>query len=146
MKNELQKLRMSEHNPMKNNSVKEKVKEKISKKIVLGNVVYSSAKDLAKTYGVYDTAIQYWLKRGYGRNLQPCYYLEDGPKQYIIKNHETSNKPVIIDGKVFKNVKTGAEYIGVWSETLIRAIKNNKLCKGHTCEYVNQQPSTNLNG
>lgn len=146
MKNQYQKERMSKCNPMKNPEIAKKVKEKINKKVMLGNKIYNSIKELAKEYNVCDTAIQYWLKRGYGRNNEPCYYYGTKPKKIIIKTHETTNKPVYIDGLYFKNVKSGAKYIGVWSESLIRAIKNNKLCKGHKCEYANQQPShTNSN-
>lgn len=141
MKNYYQRYRMSINNPMKNPNIKEKVKQKKSKKVVLGDKIYNSIKDLSREYNVHDTAIQYWLKRGYGRNNKPCYYFGEKPKKFIIKNHETSNKPVYIDNIYFKNVKSGAKYIGVWSESLIRAIKNNKTCRGHKCEYVNQQPS-----
>ena len=141
MKNEYQKIRMSLDNPMKNAKIVEKVKSKISKKVVLGVQVYNSLKELAQKYNVCDTAIQYWLKRGYGKNYEPCYYFGDNPKEIVIKTHETSNKPVLINGKLFRNVKKGAEYLGVWSESLIRAIKDNRLCKGYKCEYVNQQPS-----
>lgn len=141
MKNEFQKKRMSENNPMKNPKIVEKVILKTSKKVVLGDKIYNSIKELSKEYGIYDTAIQYWLKRGYGRDLKPCYYLGEQPKSIVIRTHETSNKPVLIDGVYFKNVKTGAKFLGVCSSSLINAIKNNKLCKGYKCEYANQQPS-----
>lgn len=141
MKNQFQKERMSKCNPMKDPNISKIVREKNCKKVILGNKVYNSIKDLAKEYNINDTAIQYWLKRGYGRNNKPCYYYGTEPKKYTIKTHEASNKPICIDGVYFKSVKSGAKYIGVWSESIIRAIKNNKLCKGHKCEYVNQQPS-----
>lgn len=141
MKNQYQKERMSKNNPMKNSEIVEKVRLKKSKKVVLGNKIYNSLKELANEFGVRDTSITYWLKRGYGKNLEPCYYFGSEIPNFTIKTHETSNKPVLINGKYFKNVKSGAEYIGVWSENLIKAIKNNKLCKGYKCEYVNQQPS-----
>jgi hypothetical protein len=141
MKNQYQRERMSKNNPMKNPDIAKKQKKKICKKVILGNKMYDSLKDLAKYYNVCDNAVQYWLKRGYGRNNELCYYYGKKPKKIIIRTHETTNKPIYIDGKYFKNVKSGANYIGVWSESIIRAIKNNKLCKGHKCEYVNQQPS-----
>lgn len=141
MKNKNQRERMKINNPMKNKDTINKVKSKISKKVILGDKVYDSIKELAKEYKIRDTAIQYWIKRGYGRNNEPCYYFGQKQPKVVIKTHETSNKPVIIDGIIFKNVKSGAKYIGVWSENLIRALKNNKKCKGHNCEYVNQQPS-----
>ena len=141
MKHKYQRERMSKNNPMKNPEIVEKVKNKICKKIVLGDIIYDNAKQIGDKYNIHYSAIQYWLKRGYGRNNEPCYYYGKSPKNFTIKTHETTNKPVLIDGVYFKNVKTGAEFIGVWSESLIRAIKNKKPCKGHKCEYVNQQPS-----
>lgn len=141
MKNKKQKERMSKNNPMKRPEIVEKVMAKKKKKVVLGNKVYSSLKELANNFNINDTTIQYWIKRGYGRNFEICYYYGEEPKPFKIKTHDTSSKPVIIDGIYFKNVRTGAKYIGVWSESLIRAIKNNRLCKGHKCEYANQQPS-----
>lgn len=141
MKNQFQRERMSKFNPMKDPNISKIVREKNCKKVILGHKMYNSIRDLAKEYNIGDTAIQYWLKRGYGKNNEPCYYYGTSPKKYTIKTHETSNKPIYIDGIYFKNVKSGAKYIGVWSESIIRAIKNNKLCKGHKCEYVNQQPS-----
>lgn len=145
MKSQENRKRMSIYNPMKNPEIVKKVKSKTCKKVVLGNKIYNSLKQLADEFGICVTSIQYWIERGYGRNQEPCYYYGQEPKPFIIKTRETNNKPVIIDGKYFKNVKTGAEYLGVWSENLIRAIKSNRLCKGHKCEYANQQPSTNLN-
>ena len=141
MKNQYQRERMKKNNPMKNPETVKKVKEKISKKIVLGEKLYNSIKELANEYNVRDTAISYWLKRGYGANHQPCYYYGNKPKEFVIRTHETSNKPVIIDDIYFRNVKAGAEYIGVWSESLIRAINGKRECKGHKCKYANQQPS-----
>ena len=141
MKNENQRKRMSINNPMKNENVKKIVVSKISKKVVLGDKVYNSLKELANEYNVRDNAIQYWLERGYGRNQEPCYYYGNKPKEIIIRTHETSNKAILIDGIYFKNIKTGAKSINVSSESIIRAIKNKRLCKGYKVEYANQQPS-----
>lgn len=141
MKNQYQRKRMSENNPMKNPEIARKSKISKQKKVVLGDKVYNSIKELASEYNVYDTAIQYWIKRGYGRNNKPCYYYGESPKKIIIKTHNTNNKPIYIDGIYFENIKMGAKYIGVWSESIIRAIKNNRKCKGHICKYANQQPS-----
>ena len=51
-------------------------------------------------------------------------------------------KAVIIDGKYFNSVTEGAMYIGTWNVYLSKCIRNkNGYCKGHKCEYANQQPS-----
>ena len=141
MKSANQRERMSINNPMKNLTTKQKVIDKKSKTIVYNGKQYKNSRELANLFNVGTTAVYYWIKRGYGRNKTPCYYLDAGQKDFVVKTHQTSNKPVIVDGIYFKNVKEGAESIGVWSETLIRAIKENRKCKGHQCEYANQQPS-----
>lgn len=64
--------------------------------------------------------------------------------RYMLKI--TNSKKVIIDDKVFNSVREGAQYIGVCSETLIRAIKHNRKCKKYIVKYGNQQPSTDLKG
>lgn len=51
-------------------------------------------------------------------------------------------KAVIIDGKRFDSVTIAAQYIGTWDRYLTQCIRNKSgLCKGHKCEYANQQPS-----
>ena len=141
MKSEEQRKRMSESNPMKNIEVKKKVIEKNSKKIIIGDKIYNSIKEASLEYQVYDTAIQYWLKRGYSKDLKECYYLGEKPKEIVFKNHITNTKPVIVDDIYFSTVKEASKYINVSEESLIRAMKKNRNCKGHTCKYANQQPS-----
>ena len=51
-------------------------------------------------------------------------------------------KPVIVDGQYFESVTSAAEYIGTWDLYLTRCLKEKQgFCKGHKCEYANQQPS-----
>ena len=123
MKNAEQRKRMSRNNPMKNNETKEKVRIKKSKKIVIGNKIYNSIKEASIEYHVYDTAIQYWLKRGYSNDIQQCYYLGEKPQNIVLKSHITTAKPVIIDKKYFPTIKEGAKYINVAPENLIKALK-----------------------
>ena len=142
MKSKDQRKRMIENNPMNKKEIVEKVIKSKSKPIIYNNKEYLNAKTLAKECGLKsENSIYYWLKRGYGKNLMPCYYKGETPKDFKIKNHETSNKPVIIDGVLYRNIKIAAKNIGVWSESIIKAIKNNRKCKGHICKYANQQPS-----
>lgn len=94
MKNEEQRKRMSINNPMKNIKSKEKMIAKISKKIVYGDKIYNSIKELSQEVGLYDTAIQYWLKKGKGRNNIPCYYyIEEHVNQQ--PSHENSDKSIV---------------------------------------------------
>ena len=72
------------------------------------------------------------------------YDITDEYKNISIKT--TNSKKVRVNDRVFSSVKKAAQFIGVWSETLIRCIKNNRKCKGYIVKYDNQQPSIDLNG
>lgn len=51
-------------------------------------------------------------------------------------------KAVIVDGVYFDSVKSAADYIGTWDIYVRECIRNKHgMCKGHKCEYANQQPS-----
>ena len=83
----------------------------------------------------------YWLKRGYARNQEPCYYCGEKVPNINLKSHVTNVKVVILDGKRYKTVKEAAKSIETDPSVLVRALKANRPCKGHECRYDNQQPS-----
>ena len=148
MKSKKQRKRMSINNPMKNKNTAQIVGKKHQRKVVINGDEVNSVIEASKKFNVNSATICNWCKRGYDTYGNPCRYYDENQKDYpkIKKTHPkaTNLKAVLIDGLRFETVKDGASYIGVWSETLIKAIKNNKLCKGHICKYDNQQPSTNL--
>lgn len=145
MKSINQRKRMSEKNPMKNPSIAKANGEKKRRKVVINNVVYDGVKIAAQSLNVCEFSIITWCKRGYDTKGNPCRYFNEPQKEYplIKKTHPmvTTPKPVIIDGIRFETVKDGAFFIGVCSESIIRAIKCGRKCKGHECRYDNQQPS-----
>lgn len=142
MKSPEQRQRMSEKNPMKNKDSVKKMAEKISKKIVIGTTTYNSIKEASQKYNVYDTAIQYWLKRGYNSYGELCYYEGTKELNIQIKTHKQNCRSVYIGNKHFDTVKEGAKYLGISSSKLINIIKSNKPFKNKIiCKYGNQQPS-----
>lgn len=149
MKTQEQRQRMSNNNPMKNKEVIRKVTEKTSKPVIINNIYYKSVREASLQTSHTEGTISKWCRQGYDINGNSCYYVNEGPKEIpdIKKTHPkaTTPKPVIIDGLYFDTVQDGAKYVGVWPETLIRAIKQNRKCKNHECKYANQQPSINLN-
>lgn len=138
MKTERQRKRMSEENPMKNKAIANKVGITKRRAVVIDGKHYDSVFIAANMCGVTVNTIIKWCKRGYDTNHNPCRYANEEQKKYSVKS---SSKAVIIDGERFNSVKEGAQFLGVWSETLIRAIKHNRKCKNHSCRYDNQQPS-----
>lgn len=144
MKDKNQKERMSKNNPMKDKNIAQKVGAKHSKAVIINGIKFPSIVNASKYYNVCDTEVSTWLKRGYDRDKKPCRYVGQPYKQYTLR--VTSSKPVIIDGVYYKSVKDASKALNCFSECIIRAIKGNRLYKGHTCKYGNQQPSyTNSN-
>lgn len=149
MRSENQRQRMSLCNPMRNDETKRKVASKKIKPVIINGKEYSSPTFAAKLLNVCVATIYSWCKRGYDTWGNACKYKNEQQKSFppIKKTHPkaTTHRAVIIDGIKFDTVKDGANYIGVWAETLIRAIKSSRKCKNHICEYDNQQPSyTNI--
>ena len=66
-----------------------------------------------------------------------------------MKNKDTAErvgkkhrKAVIVDGQYFDSIKSASKHIGTWDIYLTECIRHkNGMCKGHKCEYANQQPS-----
>lgn len=145
MKSEAQRKRISEKNPMKDMSIASKVGATRKRKVVINGTVYNGLKDAAKDIGVCEYTILTWCKKGYDTNGNPCRYEDEPQKDYpVIKKTRPkvkNSKPVIVDGIRYETVKDAADFIGTWSGTLIKAIKENRPCKGHECRYDNQQPS-----
>ena len=141
MKSEKQRKRMSEKNPMKNKQTVKKVTEKIKKKVCIGDRVFDGIIDVAKEYGVRDASIHYWLQRGYSSDFKPCYYYGEEVPKIKLRTHCNNAKAVIVDGIRFEKLKDAANSINTDPSVLLRALKENRPCKGHICKYDNQQPS-----
>lgn len=144
MKRHEQRERMIHDNPMKNKEISQKVARKKSRAVIIKGKFYYSTKEAAEYFNKYPEQIQLWCKRGYDKDKKPCRYADEEQKIFKIKT--TNSKAVIIDNKYFSSVKEAAKYYNVWSETIIRAIKNNKPFKGHICKYDNQQPNRENSG
>lgn len=135
--------RMSQNNPMKNPQTVEKVKSQLRRKVVINNTVFAGVSVAAESLKVSAQTITAWCKRGYDTEGNPCRYYNEEQKEYdptkILKY--SYSKRVIVDDIMYLSVKDAAKAINVWPETLIRAIKQGRQCKGHSCRYDNQQPS-----
>lgn len=145
MKAVVQRERMKTNNPMKNSEVSERVASKLRKRVVLNGIEYKSVKEASVVTGHREYTIIKWCKRGYDFDGNPCRYADETQKEIPLVRqlhpHSASPKAVIVDGVRYETVQDGAKAIGTWSESIIRAIKENRKCKGHTCQYANQQPS-----
>lgn len=123
----------------------ERVASKKRRRVVLNGIEYPSVKEASVVTGHREYTIIKWCKRGYDVDGNPCRYADETQKEIPLVRqlhpHSASPKAVIVDGVRYETVQDGAKAIGTWSESIIRAIKENRKCKGHTCQYANQQPS-----
>lgn len=142
MKDKSQRERMSKFNPMKNSEIAEKTNSKKRKPVIVNDKEYESLTEVANVYNVTMQCFKYWIDRGYTNKLESCYYKEDGKKEFKIRDHGSFNKKkVIIDGIIYDSIKEASESINGSSTGICEAIKHNRKYKGHSCRYVNQQPS-----
>lgn len=139
MKRKEQRQRMIENNPMKNKEVAIRVGLLHRRPIEINGVIYSSAGEAAEKLNINIHSIRDWCKKGGNRKGWICRYLDE--EQKILQPIKYSKKAVIIDGVKYNSVKEGAISINCSQEGLIRALKQNRKCKGHECRYDNQQPS-----
>lgn len=106
--------------------------------ILYNGKIYKRIGCLTKELNVGRTTIYNYIKKGYTPEGIECRRLTDEPTTKMKPNK--CFKPVLIDGKYFETLKEASEYIKVDRSTLRKYLKQNKLCKGHKCEYANQQP------
>lgn len=139
MKDEERRKNMSINNPMKNKEVANKVGIFHKKIPIINGKEFKDVEEASNYFNVCKTTIWRWCKRGYDTYGNPCKYKDEEQNNYNFK--KTNSLQVYVEDKLFNSVKEASDYIGVWSESLIRAIKNNRKCKGYTCRYANQQPS-----
>ena len=128
----------SKYNPMKDEKVKQKMAKSKSKIVIYDNKE-TTTREIASKMNIHITTAQNWAKRGYDTNGNPCYYKNETMPS-IKKN--TCSKSVLIDGEYFPSLRAAADFLGVKDTSpLCRALKQNRIYKGHKCEYANQQPS-----
>lgn len=140
MKAEEQRLRMSIFNPMKDANVANKISDERATPVIINGVQYKSARYASECLGKHIETIRGWCNRGYDTEGNACRYANQEQKEYKFK--KTCSKEVLVDGKWFPSVRAAAEYIGVKdSSPLVKALKANKIYKGHIVAYANQQPS-----
>lgn len=140
MKDERQRERMRNNNPMHNKEYALNNGAKHKRAVVIDGEEYPGLIDAAKAYKVDPGTVGNWCQRGYNTQGKPCRYADEKQKEYVLPK---VGKSVIIDGKDYYNtVKEAALALGAKdSSPLCKALKAHKTYKGHTCEYANQQPS-----
>lgn len=141
MKDEKQRQRMREHNPMQNKEVSARVASKTKRPIWIGEKRFDGLSDAARYYNTSSATILYWLKRGCTSDSIICYYDGEKPNYNAKVKGSYCKKSVFIDGILYPTIESAAKAIGGSPENLGKALKEHRNFKGHICTYGNQQPS-----
>lgn len=134
MKRIEQRERMRLNNPMHNKEIAMRNGAAHKNPVFIGEKTYDGIVDAAKDVQVAESTLRKWLIRGTTPNQIKCGYVNE------IKS-TTKGNPVKIDDIEYPSLAAAARAINVAPNSLRNALKNNRPCKNHKCEYVNQQPS-----
>lgn len=136
MKREEQRERMRENNPMKNKEIALKNGKAKKREIFIGEQKFDGVIDAANYYKVKDGTIINWLAKGKTSNNIPCGYTDGGAVK------KKAGRGVIVDDIYYSSIAEASRALNLCASTLATALRENKHeCKGHICEYANQQPS-----
>lgn len=140
MKNEELRRNMSINNPMKRKEIASKVGASLRKTPIINGEEFKDCIEASEYFKVSVQTIQAWCKRGYDTCKRPCHYKGEPQKEYEIKIY-SADRSVYIDDVYFSSVREASVYLEVKPDSLLRAINDNRKCKGHVCKYADQQPS-----
>jgi len=132
---------MSKNNPMKNPEFAKKAGDKHKRPIIINKTRYDGLVDAARAYGVAETTVVGWCKKGGNPQGELCYYEDEGPKPFTPSL--STKVPIIVNGIWYESKGAAAKAIGAPNGSCFNsALKNGILYKGqYKCEYANQQPS-----
>ena len=151
MKEEKQRIRMSENNPMKNPEVVAKVMEKKRKPVIIDNVRYASVLQAATQLHHAEQTIISWCRKGYSQDGKICRYEEDLNKTFPPFEEATALSyeiGVFVDDKYYTNLKQAATENNISYSYFSKKLKEKNgyaIIKNHICKYANQQPSQENN-
>lgn len=112
------------------------------------NRIYESPIDLARELGLHHSTICKWAKKGFDTIGNICVYTDD-KNEHIFKpfiKGESNKKLIKVNGIIYNSKADAEMQLGLSKGYLAPYIAGTRKNKKYICEYVNQQPSTNLNG
>lgn len=139
MKEEKQKERMRQNNPMKNKEIALKNGKKHKRQVIINDMLYDGVKDAAEALQVSTDSIIQWCKQGGNVKGDKCRYADEEQKTFIYK--KPGSKSVYVDDQVFESLAEAARVFNFSYDSFRRALKEKNEYKGHKCGYANQQPS-----
>lgn len=150
MKDESQRKRMSENNPMKKPQIAQKVASKISRAVIINAIRYPSVIEAARQLKVAEPTIRDWCRHGYDTKGIVCRYEDELDKDFppFSRDIKSYYIGVYIDDKYYTTLQEAAKDNGLDYAWLAKKLRDNNgytIIKNHICKYANQQPSQENN-
>ena len=150
MKDENQRKRMSENNPMKNPEIAKKVALKTSRAVIINGIRYYGVLEAARQLKVSEPTIRDWCRHGYDTNGLICRYEDELNKEFppFTRDIKSYYIGVYIDDKYYTNLQDAAKDNDLNYGWLAKKLRDNNgytIIKNHICKYANQQPSQENN-
>jgi hypothetical protein len=117
--------------------------------IIFKGKKYNSIMELSEKENIKYRTVQNWLKKGFSSSGEYIRYSNDNKEYVYIKPNKTHNNKVIqVNDVVYNSIKEASKDLNINCTTLRSLLngKNSYKYKHLNCKYVNQQPSTSLNG
>lgn len=136
MKSEVQRERMSRHNPMKCRETAEKVNSQKRRAVVIGDVEYPSIKSACEALGVPNDTIIRWCKKGINSKGQLCKYKDSDQVVFSDKRYNKGGcKALTYLGKHYESPIDLAEELGCNVTKLYHWLKNGFDHYGNPIRY-----------
>lgn len=141
MKEEKQRLRMSRHNPMKNAEVARRVTEKKCEPVVINGIVYDSIRIAAEHFGVRQTTVIKWCRKGVNENFEPCKYLNREQVKFSDTRYNKGGcRALIYKGVRYESPIDLAKEMKLHNSTVAKWAKRGFDPHGNECRYEDDKP------
>jgi hypothetical protein len=136
MKDESQRKRMSEHNPMKNPEISSKVNSQKKRPVIVGDKEYDSVKEACKANNVCFEVIQNWCNKGINQNGELCRYKDKEQVHFDGKRYNKGGcKPLTYCNKQYESAADLAEELNCTRNLIYRWLKNGFDNHGNSIRY-----------
>lgn len=134
MKSEDQRNRMKKNNPMKDPQIAEKANAQKRKAVIINGVEFKSVKEVRDHYGVSQTTVNEWCRKGRTSFGEPCSFKDNKGEFYTLRNNGQP-RAVTYKGKHYRSSTELAIAVGVAQVTASRWCRNGFDPYGEPCRY-----------
>lgn len=140
MKEESQRQRMTNNNPMKKKEIVEKVAKTKRMAVIINGTRYKSVHEAAKQFGVKDGTVIKWCKKGINNYFQQCRYEARDQVQYDGNRYNKGGcKPIVYKGTQYESAIDLSRELGLDHSTVAKWAKRGFDPNGNECAYIDDK-------